>query len=74
MKEEFARFAAKDKDGRVFKVVAYQSYVTHRPVYGRPVVLKGDKEYWTDTGLPVEKLDSETYRIARCREKITKFY
>jgi len=74
MKEELARFSAKDKEGRVFKIVAYQNYVTHRPVYGLPVVLKGDMEYWTDSGLPVEKLDSETYRIAKAKEKVTKFY
>lgn len=74
MKEESARFAARDKEGRVFRIVAYQNYVTHRPVYGNPVILKGDMEYWTDSGLPVEKLDSETYRIVQCKEKITKFY
>jgi hypothetical protein len=74
MKEEFSRFSARDKEGRVFRIVVYQNYVTHQSVHGRPVVLKGDMEYWTDSGLPVEKLDSETYQIMQGREKITKFY
>jgi hypothetical protein len=73
-KVEFARFPAKDKHGRVFTVVGFQNYVSHNPVYGSPVILKGDVEYWTDSGLPVRQIDSETYRIVTSKETITRFY
>jgi hypothetical protein len=73
-KVEFARFPARDKDGRVFNIIGYQYYISHNPVYGTPVLLKGDIEYWTDTGLPVRKIDSESFRIATTRETITRFY
>ena len=71
-KVEFERFEAMDKDGRLFKISGYQYYVTYAPVYGQPVVLKGDMEYWTDSGMPVRKIDSKTYRIAATKETITR--
>lgn len=45
---------------------------TYAPVYGQPVVLKGDIEYWTDTGMPVRKVDSKTYRIDTTKETLTR--
>ncbi len=73
-KEELTRFAARDRAGRTFNIIAYQNYVIHKPVYGSQVTLKADMEYWTDNGLPVMKLDSETFRIATNKETITRYY
>ena len=74
MKEriEIERFQAKDKDGQTFNIIGYQYYITHSPVYGVPVVLKGDIEYWTDAGLPVKKIDSRRFRIFETKETITR--
>ncbi|MES2624068.1 MAG: hypothetical protein V4628_02195 [Pseudomonadota bacterium] len=70
-KVEFERFEATDEDGQVFTIIGYQYFITHKPVYGVPVVLKGDMEYWTDTGLPVRKIDSHKFRIVTAAETIT---
>jgi hypothetical protein len=72
-KVEIERFEARDKDGQIFRIIGYQYFITHAPVYGQPVVLKGDVEYWTDSGLPVRKIDSTTYRVATTKETITRF-
>ena len=71
-KVEFERFQAKDKDGQVFNIIGYQNYITYSPVYGVPVVLKGDLEYWTDTGLRVTKVDSRAFRISQSEEETTR--
>ena len=73
-KVELARFAAKDSGGRIFNLIAYQYYLTQPNADGQQVLIKGDIEYWTDTGLPVRKIDSETFRIATTKETITRFY
>ncbi len=72
-KVEFERFSAKDKHGRIHHLIGYQVYITYAPVYGQPVVLKGDIEYWTDTGLPVRKIDERTFRVSASKETITRF-
>ena len=73
-KVELTRFAAKDGGGRIFNIIAYQYYINHRNDDGNAVIVKGDVEYWTDTGLPVRKIDSETFRIATTKETVTRFY
>ncbi len=73
-KVESARFAAKDSGGRIFTIIAYQYYTTHRTDGGNNVDTRGELEYWTDTGLPVRKIDSETFRIATTKETIVRFY
>ncbi len=73
-KVEFARFPTKSKDGRIFTIIGYQYYVSSTPAHGLPVLVKGEIEYWTDSGLPVRKIDSETYRVATSRETLMRFY
>jgi hypothetical protein len=72
-KVEFERLQAKDKDGVVFNIIGYQYLITHTPVYGRPIVLRGDIEYWTDSGLPARKIDARTFRIYTVQETSTRF-
>jgi hypothetical protein len=40
MKEkiEFARFQAKDKDSRLFNIIGYRYFITHKPVDGIAVI------------------------------------
>ena len=74
-KVEFARFPTKSLDGRIFIIIGYQYYMSSdAPAHGLPVLLKGDIEYWTDSGLPVRKIDSETYRVATSKETLSRFY
>lgn len=73
-KVESARFTARDGAGRIFTIIAYRYYAHRSDDDGHTVVTKGELEYWTDTGLPVRKIDSETFRIATTKETVTRFY
>ncbi|MES2625208.1 MAG: hypothetical protein V4628_08010 [Pseudomonadota bacterium] len=70
MRQECARFSAKNNAGTVFNVIAYQNYVVHKPLYGNPMVLESGVEFWTDTGLQLAQIDGEKFRIAMTKEVI----
>ncbi len=73
-KVEFECFDATDAEGQTYKIFGYQCYITHAPVYGQPVVLKGDVEYWTACGKPVLKIDSKTFRVLAASENISHIF
>ncbi len=76
MKErvEFVRFAAKNASGLIFTVIGYQYFVSHNPLYGLPVRLKAEVEYWTDAGTLLIQIDTDTYRFQASKEIITRLY
>jgi hypothetical protein len=64
-REEIDRFQAKDDEGNTFTVIEYQNIVKTTLINRPDSIMRGTKAHILSTGLNVEFIDDETFKIVK---------
>jgi hypothetical protein len=69
---EVKRFLAKSDDGKYYTIIEYQSYTSTATLENPHGEIAGFKRLVTSTGLQVNFIDAETFKIVETNETLRK--
>jgi hypothetical protein len=69
---EIGRFLAKSESGEEYIIIEYQEYVSAATMGNPHAEVAGLRSYFTSTGLHVNYIDSETFKVVETDEVVRK--